>query len=151
MMDMSWSLEDILPMRPPMVLISGVDDWSDQAITVFIDINDQAPFLEAGGVPVQIGIEYMAQACAAYSGCQARAQGHQPSIGFLLGTRNYQSVRAFFRRGERLHVIAKVEYRDEAMGMFSCEITSEGERIATAHISVYQPDDGSLPEALLNG
>jgi predicted hotdog family 3-hydroxylacyl-ACP dehydratase len=143
-----WTLEEILPIRPPMVLISGVEAWTGDEVTVFVDIGMDSAFAEPDGVPAQIAIEYMAQACAAYSGCQAREAGHTPSVGFLLGTRNFQSSRAFFRPGERLRVIARTEYRDEEMGMFSCEIEIGGDQIASARISVFQAADGSLPGVL---
>ncbi len=146
-----WSLIEVLPIREPMILLSGLDTWSDEAVSVFVEIDDDSLFLEEEGVPMQIGIEYMAQACAAYAGCRALSTGDRPGIGFLLGTRNFQSTRAFFRRGDRLRVIASVEYQDDAMSMFACKIDIAGDPVATARISAYQPSDGSPPDALSDG
>ncbi|MBT3536695.1 MAG: hypothetical protein HN478_22635 [Rhodospirillaceae bacterium] len=146
-----WPLVEVLPIGEPMILLSGLDTWSEEAVSVFVEIDDDSLFLEEEGVPMQIGIEYMAQACAAYAGCKARSTGGRPGVGFLLGTRNFQSTRAFFRRGARLHVIASVEYQDDAMSMFTCKIDIAGDTVATARISAYQPSDGSLPDALSDG
>ena len=147
----SWALAEVLPIGEPMILLSGLEAWSDDSVTVGVAIDADSLFLEDNGVPMQIGIEYMAQACAAYAGCKARAEGGRSGIGFLLGTRNFQSTRPFFRLGDKLRITASIEYQDDAMSMFTCTIDIADEAVASARISAYQPPDGALTAEMSGG
>ena len=72
---MTWSLDDLLPHRAPMVLIDGVESFDPVArsLTARMSITpDHVLYSTAlGGVPNWAAIEFMAQAAAA-SGASAR-------------------------------------------------------------------------------
>ena len=100
------------------------------------------------GVGGWVGIEYMAQAVAAWAGWQALQQGVPPRIGFLLGTRRYRSV-ARFACGGRLRVEVERSYQtDNGLGLFDCRIAAGERELARAQITVFGPDD---PGAFLKG
>jgi predicted hotdog family 3-hydroxylacyl-ACP dehydratase len=82
----------------------------------------------------------MAQACGAYAGSKALEQGAPVQIGLLLGTRRYQARVPRFRLGDRLIVSVSEIYSDKNMGAFDCRIEREAELLATAQLSVYQPE-----------
>ena len=132
-------IEQLLPHGPSMVLLDEVLSVGDDALSAAVVIRRSAPFFEPGGVPCHIGIEYMAQACGAFAGAEARAAGEAVRIGYLLGTRRFTSVVDRFAEGDRLIVTAALSYRDEAMGVFDCRIERLGEKIATAQLTVFQP------------
>jgi predicted hotdog family 3-hydroxylacyl-ACP dehydratase len=94
----------------------------------------------------------MAQAAAAWAGWQrhARADGRGAArIGFLLGTRRYQSSRAAFRVGDVLRVsVQRLFQAENGLGQFECVISVDGAEVARASLNVFGPDD---PEAFLNG
>ena len=101
------------------------------------------------GVGGWVGIEYMAQAVAAWAGAQAREAGAAPKIGFLLGSRRYQCSRSAFKAGERLLISARREFQaDNGLGQFECRIEIQGEEVATAHLTVFGPED---PAEFLKG
>ncbi|WP_456280358.1 hypothetical protein M1D55_05790 [Cupriavidus sp. JZ107] len=106
-------------------------------------------FVDANGMPAWVGVEYMAQTIAAWSGARARRGGSAPAIGFLLGSRRYTCDVPAFPRGSELTITARVELIGEnGLGMFSCAIDMDGREVARANVSVFQPADA---QAFLQG
>jgi predicted hotdog family 3-hydroxylacyl-ACP dehydratase len=134
-----WPLEELLPHRAPLLLLERICAVSEDSLTASLTIHPNTEFLEAEGVPAHIGIEYMAQACAAFAGNLSRAAGGLPRIGFLLGSRRFAMHRPWYRLGETLHVSVTLVYRDEAMGSFSGRIELAGQLAAEADLTVYEP------------
>ncbi len=135
---------ELLPHRPPMVLLDAILGYDENSLQAAVTVSDASLFLEPDGVPVHIGLEYMAQACGAYAGARARDRGEPVRIGFVLGTRQYRAHVPCFRRGERLAVSVSLLYQDEQMGAFDCRIDIGGKLAAEAQLSVYQPDPAEL-------
>lgn len=139
---------DLLPHEPPMVLLDRVLAWDDGELEAEIEIRAGIPFYrESRGVPAHAGIEYMAQACGAYVGLEAKAAGLPVRLGFLLGTRRYYADAPYFRDGERLAVHVRQILRETEIGVFDCRITSGGGERASARLNLYQPADAA---AVLN-
>jgi predicted hotdog family 3-hydroxylacyl-ACP dehydratase len=137
-------LSELLPHRPPMILIDEIVSYDDASVVAAVTVREASLFGEAAGVPAYVGLEYMAQTCGAHVGALARDRGEPPRVGFLLGTRQYHAHVAWFRLGERLIVSAKVIYHDDQMGAFDCRIDVEGQLVAAAQLNVYQPDAAAL-------
>ncbi|GAB2497023.1 hotdog family protein [Pseudoxanthomonas sangjuensis] len=137
-----YDIEQVVPHRGAMRLVDRLLDWDEDRAVVGLTVPVDGPFHEAGGVPAWVGIEYMAQAIAAWAGCQARARGEAPKIGFLLGSRRYVTDIGHFAAGSVLRVEAERElFGDNGLGMFACRIL-DGERVlASANVSVFQPAD----------
>ncbi|HEV7270513.1 hotdog family protein [Pseudoxanthomonas sp.] len=137
-----YDIERVVPHRGTMLLVDRLLAWDEDSVAVELRVPDEGPFCHADGVPAWVGVEYMAQSIAAWSGCRARAAGRAPSVGFLLGTRRYDSRVSWFRAGSVLRVEAIRELMgDNGLGMFRCRILGEGEELATANVSVYEPAD----------
>ena len=135
-----YDVSELLPHEPPLILLNRVDSYSDASLLAEVDITDRSLFLTAEGVPSYIGIEYMAQACAAYVGVIAQ-EAHEPvKIGFLLGTRNYVAHAPWFRHGQKLIVNVAMTYRDGQMASFACRIDVDAILAAEAQLSVYLAD-----------
>jgi len=98
------------------------------------------------------GVEYMAQAAAAWAGYQRHLkadEGGAARIGFLLGTRRYKCDRPAFRVGDVLRIhVQRLFQADNGLGQFECVISIDGAEAARANLNVFGPDD---PEAFLNG
>ena len=80
-----WNPTELLPHRPPMLLIDEIIDWGAQHASAALTIRPDTLFLEGDRVPAHIGIEYMAQTCGAWAGAVARESGLAPRRGYLLG------------------------------------------------------------------
>lgn len=99
---------ELIPHRPPMMLINRVVnvDVSDASALVFID--EQTPFYQPEkGVPAWVGIEYMGQTAALIAGYRLEQRLIEPHMGFLIGTRAYQSECSYFEPDTRLQVTSK--------------------------------------------
>lgn len=138
----SWPIEDLLPHARPMLLLDEALDCHAEGSRAVVTIRAELPFAGPFGVPAHVGIEFMAQACGLWAGGNARAQGRPPQLGYLLGTRRYRAVAAFFPLGARLEVITHLVFQDGGMGVFDCRIEDRsGTVLAEAQLSLFQPDD----------
>ena len=142
-------MEDIaclLPHRPPMVLIDGVEVFDSDAkrVVVSVKIDDTNPFFSDGGVPSWVAIEYMAQASAALVGLRDRslAPDCAPRVGMLLGTRRMELRFSRFVAGEAYHVSAECMFEDTDAASFQCEIRDAADCVvASATLNAYRPPD----------
>ena len=141
-----WTLEELLPHRPPMVLIDEVESFDAEArrLTAKVKISAEQVFFFRGerGVPNWVAIEYMAQASAALVGCWDRHQGVPVQPGLLLGTRKLELRLERFAEGEVYHVTAAEAFNGGDAAAFECSITDDkGVEVATANLNAYRPPD----------
>ena len=123
-----YDIERVVPHRDTLRLVDRLVAWDEDSVAVELRVPHEGPFSHAEGVPAWVGVEYMAQAIAAWAGCRARSAGREPSIGFLLGTRRYESRVTWFVAGALLRVEAMRELLgDNGLGMFRCRILEDGE------------------------
>ena len=85
---MTWQLDELIPHRPPMVLLDAVESFDPDALslTARVTITPESLFCEPEGVPNWVAIEYMAQTAAALVGCYDRtvAPDTAPAHGLFL-------------------------------------------------------------------
>ncbi|PII20157.1 hypothetical protein CR919_09870 [Stenotrophomonas sp. LMG 10879] len=137
-----YAIEEVVPHRQDMCLLDRILRWDQDSIEAELVVPEAGLFIEDGAVPAWVGIEYMAQAIAAWAGCRARTAGNPPRLGFLLGSRRYASTRSSFPSGTRLQVQARCELLgDNGLGMFACRILAGEEEWAVANVSVFEPAD----------
>ncbi len=134
-------IETLLPHRAPMILLDRVEACDANRLVAAVTIGAHSRFAEAEGVPAYIGLEYMAQACAAFVGAEALAANQAVRIGFLLGTRKYLIHQPWFGMGDNLLVAVSLIYRDDSMATFDGKITIGVALAAEAQLVVYQPPD----------
>jgi predicted hotdog family 3-hydroxylacyl-ACP dehydratase len=131
-----------VPHRGAMNLLDAVAHVDDLAVEARVRVPAQGPFNTDAGVPAWVGIEYMAQAVAAWSGARARGRGGSPRIGYLLGSRRYEAAVPVFEVGAELRVLAQCELTAEnGLGMFDCRIEHGGRVVASGRLSVFEPPD----------
>lgn len=133
------AIEALIPHRAGMCLLSRVIAADADSVIAEVDVDSESLFHRATGTPAWVGLEYMAQAVAAWAGTQHRHGA--PSPGYLLGTRRYHCTVDTFAPGQTLRVHARCELRTEAgLGQFACELRDSGNQvIAHAVVTVYEP------------
>jgi predicted hotdog family 3-hydroxylacyl-ACP dehydratase len=125
-----------------MVLLDSVVSAGDDDLCAQVTIRPDSMFCDGAAVGSWVGIEYMAQAIAAHAGWLARLRGDSVKVGFLLGSRKYEAAVPAFAVGTVLHVHAhRALQGDNGLGAFECRIEVEGRTVATATVTVYQPDN----------
>lgn len=140
MRDCPYTVAQLLPHAPPMILIEQLTGLCETGCSASLIITPQSRFyVPDKGVPSYVGLEYMAQTCGAFVGYLARNSGQPVRIGYLLGTRNFHSETGWFRAGQHLIVDVTEILHDEPMAVFDCRISEDAATIATARLNVYQP------------
>lgn len=128
----------------PMLLIDRVIGADETSMTAEVDITAKSMFHVSGkGIPSYVGIEYIAQTVAAYSGWRAKKADPdaRPRVGYLLGARKVVLSRDWLPVGPTLSVHVRNIFEDEEMGVFDGEIRLGEEVLVAARINVYQPKD----------
>ena len=133
-----------LPHRAPMILLDRIvllhTDYLESEVTITSD----TLFLRGGAVPAWVGVEYMAQTCAAFAGYESRGRGEEARVGFLLATRNYRSAVTGFELGATLRVRVTLIHRDAGgLSMVEGKITRLGGDVplVEATLTVYEVAD----------
>lgn len=124
-----------------MLLLQRLLDWGDEYVVCQVRVRGDGLFDRDGRVPAWLGIEYMAQTIAAYAGMQARRDQEPVKLGFLLGSRRFETNVQDFACGDLLRVTARCLVQDSSgMGAFQCEVEGDNAQ-QTATLSVYQPSE----------
>lgn len=142
-------IEPFVPHRGAMLLVDRLLDAGPSHAVAEVTVPVDGLFLVDGQMPGWVGLEYMAQTISAWSGVRHVGGGGAPRLGMLLGTRRYESRVAAFAAGAVLRVEVQLEFvGDNGLGMFACRLLQAGEEVATARLSIYEPDDG---DSILKG
>lgn len=133
------AVADLIPHSGSMVLLERIIDYDDQSLVAEVAVRgDGLLGGDEKSVPAWVGIEYMAQAIAAFAGMTAKQANEPIRLGFLLGTRRYSSNVGAFKVGSTLTIRVKKIMQDDNLGVFDCRILGEGVEV-TAKLNVYQP------------
>ena len=139
-----WPIAELLPHAGAMILLDAVLEHSPEHTLCRRRVPADGLFHDAdGALPAWMGVELMAQAIAAWAGCQAKQAGEPVRLGFLLGTRHYTCNVAAFAPGSELRVEARRDFHDDSgMGVFACRIEASG-ILAQARLTVFSPPDAA--------
>ena len=135
-------INELVMHAKPMLLIDRAVIATETSMTAEVDISVNNMFCVPNkGVPGYVGIEYIAQTVAAYSGWRARKATPDaiPRVGYLLGSRKVTLSREWFPVGSTLSVHVSNVFEDGEMGVFDGEIRLGEEILVVARINVYQP------------
>ncbi len=141
-------LATLMPHAGPMLLLDRLISVDDESLQAEVTIRRERLFCAPDGVGAWVGIEYMAQAAAAFAGYQAMSSGQAgpaeqarpaPRPGFLLGTRSYTSSLDRYTPGSVLRIVARpMGQGGNGLTLFDCSISLGADDIARATISVFQ-------------
>ncbi len=138
-----WSLDVLLPHAGPMVLLDEVLAVGDETVRAVVTVRRDGLFAgpHEAGVPAWVGMEYLAQAIAVWSGFHERARGRSVHPGFLVGARSFHSSVGTMPYGVVLTVEAERLLEDgEGIGVFDGRVTGAGVE-QTVRLKVYLPED----------
>ncbi|MEP6832158.1 MAG: 3-hydroxylacyl-ACP dehydratase [Gemmatimonas sp.] len=130
----------VVPHSDRMSLLDTIVHADENSLVANGRVREDSPFARDGVIGAWIGIEFMAQAVAAFEGCRARERGEPPKVGFLIGSRHYASSAPTFAVGSLLRVEISRQYEEGGLGLFDGKIFGD-DVAADASLSVYQPDD----------
>lgn len=148
-----YRFEDCVPHASPMALLDSSLEFAPGRLRASATLGPDSLFAEAAGVPAWVGMEYMAQAAAAYAGVMARQKGQKVKLGFLVGSRRYESSASHLPQGATLVIdVAEEIYNPDGLSVLACTISADGKPLATANLNVFQPKDpAAYLEAVRSG
>ncbi len=135
-------LEQLLPHRKPMILLTRMVEATATTSVCEVDIGPDSQFCDGDGVAAYVGIEYMAQAVAAFSGFQRHCNGQPIEVGFLISVPKFESYNPLFRLGKTLRVEVAHTWGESQLARFQCAIkdAKNGELLQQAELSVFKPE-----------
>ena len=130
---------ELIPQRPPFVLVDRVVDFDWTRTTTSFLVRDDCLFVEEGMLISDGVVENVAQTCAARMGCISFIKGERVKLGFIGAVRNM----SFLRQpvvGETL--ITSITVREEVFGMtmVDAEVRSGDEVIAKTEMKIALKD-----------
>ncbi len=139
---MKVAVADTLPHAGRMLLLDDILVCTPDSLSARLSVRG-LPGLPASedSLPAWVGLEYMAQAVAAWAGQRELTRGRQVRPGLLLGTRLFKSTLARLPLGLSLEVaIHKVLEDSTGVGVFDCEVRAP-ELVQSAEIKAFMPED----------
>lgn len=134
-------IQQLLPQQGYMCLLDQVIAIEPDSLTASVQLTAQSSFAESGEVGSWVGLEYMAQAIAALVSWESLQRQQAPKPGLLLGTRRYQSQCASFALDTQLQVRVQRAFQSDGLAAFECCISQQQQELASATLTVYQPED----------
>lgn len=137
------SLGVLLAHAGPMLLLDEVLAIGDETIRAVATVRRDGLFAgpHESGIPSWVGMEYLAQAIAAWSGFHEQARGRAVQPGFLVGARTFHSSVGTIPYGAELTVEAERLMEDgEGIGVFDGRVTGASVE-QTVRLKVYLPKD----------
>ncbi|ABE60106.1 MULTISPECIES: ApeP family dehydratase [Chromohalobacter] len=147
--DTPCAIEPLVPHRGAMCLLDTLLHYDADGARAEVVPDATDLFMEAGVIPAWVGLEWLAQAVAAWAGMGARLTGAPPPPGFLIASRRYRARVDAFALGEPVHVHVTRDFvADNGVRAFSGTLTTPaGEPLAEGQLSIFQPDTASLSPA----
>jgi predicted hotdog family 3-hydroxylacyl-ACP dehydratase len=137
-----YRVDELVPHRGSMCLLDSIDDYGADWLRAGVVTRRSSLFAQEDGIPAWLGIEYMAQAAAAFGGIEQVQRGEKPSIGLLIGSRYYRAMLTTIPFDTRLDVLATIAMRDaEDFAAYECSVSTAGAMLAQCTLKAYRPRD----------
>jgi predicted hotdog family 3-hydroxylacyl-ACP dehydratase len=128
-----------VPHRGVMLLLDQLLVADERHAICQVVVPCDGQFVHCGAVPAWIGLEYMAQTIAAWSG-HRWAHSRKPRMGLLLGCRRYEAYQPTFAVGTVLQVQVQHQFAGQnGMDLFDCTICDAGAVVAIGRVSTFEP------------
>lgn len=141
-----YPIAELLPHRPPMVMIKSVIGFSleNSEVETLPDVSESNVFYrhELGGVPACAALEFMAQTIGCFAGLAGKAAdpNFKQGIGFVLGSRKLELNIDKFDPNTRYTVKAVKCFFDDEMASFDCSVYDANRNtVASGLVNVFRP------------
>lgn len=119
-------LDRLLPHRPPMRMVVGIEAESDAGVTCAVRIPDGNAFAEGGSAPALVTIEMAAQSAALFEALRRFREAGEagPRVGYLVGARDVRFARARVPAGETLIASVRLTGMAPPLSTYAFEIAT---------------------------
>lgn len=141
-------LVELVPHRPPMLLLDALTAVEDTAVAVRATIRAGDPFVDGDRASALLAVELFAQAVAALFAYKSRG-GDTPFSGVLLGARDLELLVPFLHVGDTLDVSCRETWASGPVAQYTCTLHRGPERLAGGSITVLRGDLAEGPQDAL--
>lgn len=134
------NLENIMPHRPPMLLLRRLLEIDDNGAMAEARFDSDSPFARPGGlVDEAVHFELMAQTFAAFLAVRHAQEGMRAGTGYLTSLRDV-SVLGAAKLGEPLWVTIRLIGEVEGFFVVHGEVVRNSEKLAEGQVTIFLPE-----------
>lgn len=138
-------IQELLPHAGPMLLLDRCTDFGENYVAARCVIGNNCRLFRMpdGRFGAWLLIELMAQTVGVFAGLKNRHLDKPPKIGFLLGTRRFETSVGFLNEGDVVDIRADFIFvgQDGLPSQFQCQALMNSQVVATANLTVYEPEN----------
>lgn len=140
MKPVSVDISEIIPQRPPFVMVDRITDFSEEKVTTELLVKPDNIFVEDGKLLPAGMVENIAQTCAARIGYIAWLKGLPIQIGLIGAVKTFNLV-AQPQANDTL--VTTITVIGEAFGMLlvEAEVSVNGQTMATSEVKIALTDE----------
>lgn len=138
-------VRELVPQRPPMLLLDAVQAWDGETLTCAATIGADWLLVDGDAMPAAGLLEVMAQTVAALHGLQGRARGEAVRVGLLLGCRGLALHVPRVRVGATVLARARQDFSMDAVAEFVCRVDLAGRCLAEGSLHVVRGELEAQP------
>jgi len=135
------SLAQLLPHRPPMLLLDEILSVTASSSRASVRISENSPFYLIGqGVPSWTAIEILGQTAALIAGHQRNTGVLEEGTGFLLGCRTFTATEPYLPAGTIVYAqCEQTALVEGGLATFACTLSDDNNRdLVAATLSVFR-------------
>jgi predicted hotdog family 3-hydroxylacyl-ACP dehydratase len=130
------AFRELVPHRPPMVLVDSVVEYGPQRITARRTVRQGEPFVDSDGLDDAALLEVIAQTIAAGDALYAKSKKGRVLRGYLTGMTGV-AIHSRARIGETIEVSADCLKRMDGMGLFEARAEASGRLLAEGRFKLF--------------
>ncbi len=133
-------LFELIPQRPPIVMVDSLDNVTDEGAETGLLISDANLFVQDGQFREPGLIEHIAQSAAAFAGYKGYARGEEPKLGYIGELKRF----SFYARpsvGSRLHTTLHVLGEAGGITLLAAETRCGNDIVAEGQMKIFLKDD----------
>jgi len=129
-------IQQLIPQREPMVMISGLLEASDRSVTTCFHIKEGNIFLNEDVFQENGLIENIAQSAAAMNGYHALIAGEAVKKGYIGGIKNLE-VHALPEKGDQLTTLITETHNVMDASIILGEVRRDGQLLAKCEMKIF--------------
>ncbi|HEU4400642.1 MAG TPA: hypothetical protein VFT43_00925 [Candidatus Polarisedimenticolia bacterium] len=133
------NLDDLLPHRPPMRLVEGIEAETDGGAVCAVRLPERSALAEKGSAPALVALEMAAQSAALFEALsrlrETRTAGAR--LGYLVGARDVRFARPRVPAGRTFLATVRVSGNAPPLCTYTFEVADGGEVVASGTVSTW--------------
>jgi len=132
-------LDDLLPHRPPMRLVEGIEAETDGGVVCSMRVPERSAFTERGSAPALIALEMAAQSAAVFEALLRfrGAEGGGARVGYLVGARDVRFARDRVPVGQTLFAAVRLSGNAPPLCTYDFDVAGSGGMVAAGTLSTW--------------